>query len=164
MGDHEAMQTELKAYRAILWGGLIAGTLDILAAFIQAGLRGRSPVRILHAIASGLLGADAFEGGAPTAALGALLHFVIAFGAATVYVVASRKLRVLVERPVLCGLLYGVAVYLFMNFVVLPLSAIPFELSYTPAALATGMLIIMFCVGLPIALIASRYAKGLKEV
>jgi len=164
MGDHEAMHTDAKPYRAILWGGLIAGALDILAAFIQAGLRGRSPVRILYAIASGLLGADAFEGGAPIAALGALLHFVIAFGAATVYVVVSRKLRVLVERPVLCGLLYGIAVYLFMNFIVLPLSAIPFELSYTPAALATGMFIIMFCVGLPIALIARRFAERPKEV
>jgi len=47
-----------KAYRAILWGGLIAGTLDILAAFINSGLRGVSPTRVLQSIASGLLGAD----------------------------------------------------------------------------------------------------------
>jgi hypothetical protein len=153
------MSTEAKPYQAILWGGLAAGALDIIAAFVQAALRERGPVGVLHAIASGVLGADAFQGGAPTAALGAVLHFVIAFGAAAVYVAASRKLRVLVERPVLCGLLYGIAVYLFMNLVVLPLSAIPFKMPYKPAGIATALIIHMLCVGLPIALAARRFAR-----
>lgn len=153
------MSTEARPYQAILWGGLAAGVLDIAAAFLQAAQRGRSPVRVLHAIASGLLGADAFQGGTPTAALGAVLHFVIAFGAAAVYVAASRKLRVLVERHVLCGLLYGIAVYWFMNLVVLPLSAIPFERQFQPAGVAIGLVIHMLCVGLPIALAARRFAR-----
>ena len=54
------------------------------------------------------------------------MHFLIALVAAAVYYAASRKLGVLLGRPVVSGLLYGVAVYVFMNFnfVVLPLSAV----------------------------------------
>jgi hypothetical protein len=152
-------RTEMRPSQAILWGGLAAGALDLAAAFLTSARRGVGPVTVLHSIASGLLGEGAFRGGAPAAALGAVLHFVIAFGAAAVYVAASRKLRVLVERPVLCGLLYGVAVYLFMNLVVLPLSAIPFKMPYTPAGITTGLIIHMLCVGLPIALAARRFAR-----
>jgi hypothetical protein len=143
--------------RTILYAGLLAGVLDITAAFIVYGLRGASPVRILQSIASGLLGAAAFQGGAGTAALGALLHFFIALGAAAVYYAASRKLRILIERPVLSGLLYGVAVYVFMNQVVLPLSAVakrPFVLGMA----AVMVVIHMLCVGLPIALVIRRFS------
>lgn len=144
--------------RAILWAGLIAGTMDLTAALIQSGLRGRTPESLLQAIASGVLGEKAFDGGAPAAALGAVLHYVIAFGAATVFYLASRKLDFLVRRPVVSGLAYGVAVYVFMNFIVLPLSAIPFQISRAPALVATGVLILMFCIGLPIALVVRRFS------
>lgn len=149
-----------KASRAILWGGLTAGALDITAAFILSSLRGVSPVRVLHSVASGLLGAASFDGGAATAALGAVLHFLIALGAAAVYYAASRKLTWMVRRPVASGLLYGVAVYLFMNAVVLPLSAIAFKPSYTLRPIATGTVVLMVCVGLPIALAVRRFSPA----
>ena len=148
-----------KRYQGIVWGGLAAGVLDLTAALVTNGLRGVTPVRLLHAIASGVLGADAYRGGARSAALGVALHFVIAFGAAVVFYAASRKIRFLVRRPVVSGLLYGVAVYLFMNLVVLPLSSIPFKVSYAPAVLATGLVVHMLCVGLPIALAVRRFSK-----
>lgn len=144
-----------KAYRAILWAGLIAGTLDITAASINGILRGGNPMRVLRSVASGLLGADALEGGVGTAALGLVLHFLIAFGASTVFFVASRKMRFLVRYAVVCGLLYGVAVYAFMNSVVVPLSAAPFEIPYRPI----GLIIHMLCVGLPIALVVRRFSE-----
>jgi hypothetical protein len=150
------MQTEAKPSRAILWAGLIAGALDITAACVTTALRGRGgPIGVFQSVASGLLGADAFEGGLPAAALGLVLHFVIAFGAATLYVAASRKLRFLVEQPVVCGLLYGAAVYAFMNSVVVPLSAAPFKISYN----LVGLGIHLVCIGLPIGLITGRLAK-----
>ena len=154
--DHQNLMKS--TYRAIFWGGVLAGALDITAAFVTSGMRGRGPTSVLHSVASGLLGAGAFRGGLGTAVLGLLLHFLIAFVAAAVYYAASRKFQFLAERAVVCGLLYGVAVYLFMNFVVLQLSAVPFKLSYPPAALATGMLIHMLFVGLPISLAVRRYA------
>lgn len=148
-----------KTYRVILWGGLIAGTLDLLAAFVNSGLRGGNPTRVLQAIASGLLGAESFKGGFATAALGLVLHFFIATTATTVYYAASRKLKVLVEQPIVCGLAYGIPVYLMMNLIVLPLSAVPFKPPHTLGAIFTALLILMFCVGLPIALVIRRYSK-----
>jgi uncharacterized membrane protein YagU involved in acid resistance len=149
------------ASKAILWGGLIAGALDLTAACVGSWLRaGVKPVRIMQSISSGLLGSDAYNGGAKTAALGVVLHFLIATIWTVVFYAASRKLRFLLEQPVLWGLVYGVIVYAFMNFVVLPLSALP--PARTPPTL-TGrmiqMLIIMFCIGLPIAIIVRRFSK-----
>jgi hypothetical protein len=146
------------AFPAILWGGLLAGILDISAAFIQYGLKGVSPVRILQSVASGLLGREARNGGLKSAALGLVCHFVIALGAAAVYYVASRFLPWLISQAIVCGMLYGVAVYFFMNLVVLPLSAFPNKITFPLGALVTGLLIHMFCVGLPIALAVRRYA------
>ena len=120
--------------RAVFTAGLVAGAMDITAAFTQYGLQGISPVRILHSIASGLLGAAAYSGGASTAVLGAFLHFVIATSAATVYHIASRRIRALLQHPVIFGVLFGIAVYFFMNLVVLPLSAFPRKLTFPPKA------------------------------
>jgi len=146
-------------YRAILWGGLLAGILDITAAFINSALQGgRSPMWVLQSVASGLLGADSYKGGIRTAVLGVVLHFLIAFVAATVYYALSRKLTFLIKQAVVCGLLYGVAVYLFMYGVVLPLT---FHRSFFQqlTAVATGLGIHMLCVGLPISLVVRQYAK-----
>ncbi len=143
--------------RGILWGGLIAGTLDITGAIVTNGWRGVTPIQVLHSVASGLLGPRAFQGGTATAALGLGLHFAIAFAACAVYYAASRRLDVLVRRPILCGLLYGVAVYFFMSLVVVPLSAAPFRIRMEPPNLATGLIVHMLCVGLPIALAIRRF-------
>ena len=84
---------------------------------------------------------------------------MIATGAAAVFYLASRKLRFLIEWPVVMGLLYGILVYLFMNFVVLPRSFIRPAAAAPLSARIIGALIIMFCVGLPIALVVRRYSK-----
>jgi uncharacterized membrane protein YagU involved in acid resistance len=143
----------------IFWGALVAGTLDISAAFLTAWLRaGIGPVRLLQFVASGLIGAAAFTGGAKTAILGLALHFLIATVATVVFYLASRKLLFLIERPVNFGLLYGIVVYLFMNFVVLPLSSVaPRPMTLT--GFTIGILTIMFCIGLPIALIVRRFSR-----
>ena len=148
-----------RAFRAIFWGGLIAGILDISYAFVASALRGRGPIWVLQSVASGLLGANAFKGGIATAALGTVLHFLIAFVAATIYYLASRRLKFLVRQAVVFGLLYGIAVYFFMNFVVLPLSAFPFKVSYPFALLIRGVIGHMLLVGLPISLAVRRYTK-----
>ena len=152
-----------RALRAILWGGLTAGTLD--AVYAVVAYRSTAP-RIFRSVASGLLGADAFRGGLGTAALGMGLHYLIAFTAAAVYYGASLKLPILVRRAVPCGLAFGMAVYFFMNFVVLPLSAFPyskgFSLSLFKDPMFLGGLFIAHAllIGLPIALIARRHSAG----
>jgi hypothetical protein len=148
-----------RAARAILWGGLLAGVGDITFAFVVSALSGVGPVRVLQSVAGGVLGRAAREGGLATAALGGALHFLIAFGAAAVYWLASRRLGVLVRHAVVCGLLYGVAVYLFMSFVVVPLSAAYYTPSRAPSALLLNSAGHMLLVGLPIALATRRYSK-----
>lgn len=140
----------------IVVGGLLVGVLDILAAFVvRDAFGGVRPVGVLQGIASGMLGPAAFRGGAATAALGLLLHFLIAFIATAVYYVASRRWRILVERAVVCGLAYGVIVHVVMNQVVLPLSRVTFR---TPpwSFVAAMILVHLSCVGLPISLTISR--------
>lgn len=144
----------------ILLGGIIAGTLDITYACIYNYVqRGTSPVRILQSVASGAVGAMAFTGGVKMAVLGGAFHFLIAIIAAAVYYLASRPLRFLITQAVICGILFGVCVYLFMNFVVLPLSAISFKMSYPLPSLIGGLLIHMFGIGVPIALVVRKYSK-----
>lgn len=148
-----------KDYQIILYAGLLAGVLDITAAFVTWGVRGVSPIRILHSIASGLLGAEARNGGLKTAALGLVLHFIIATGAAAVFYLASRMFKFLLQWFVLCGLLYGVAVYVFMNSVVLPLSAVKSKGYPAWPEIMLGLIVHMLCVGLPIALVVNYYSK-----
>lgn len=145
----------------VVLGGLIAGVLDISYAIVFSWFRsGTSPVRILQSVASGLLGRDAYSGGAPAAALGLVLHFVIAMSAAFVYFFASGRLQVLVRRPVLSGIVYGVFVFAFMNLVVIPLSRIGHRPPMAPVVLVTGLLVHMFFIGLPIALATRRALEG----
>jgi|SRR5215831_1613421 len=148
-----------KAFLAIFWGGLACGILDISQACIAAWyFRGARPGRVFQSVASGLLGPKSFQGGSSTVLLGAGLHFFIAFVAAAVYYLASRKLTFLTTRFVLSGLLYGELVFIFMNFVVLPLSAIHRVPPFTPALIITGPIGHLFLVGLPIALAVRRYS------
>jgi hypothetical protein len=145
------------APRAILWGGLICGVLDITAAFLVYGMFGAQPIPLLQGIAAGLLGPRAFDGGLATAALGLLCHFVIALSAATVYYGISRVLPFVLQYAIAVGALYGVIVYFFMNRVVVPLSAarkFPFSLKM----MIIGVTIHIFCVGLPIAIVARRFS------
>ncbi len=99
---------------AVLAAGLLSGALDITAAFITWMPRGVSARIILQGIASGLLGPSAFREGAPTMALGLLLHFFIAFFWATAFYITSRSLPILVARPLLFGPLYGILIYVVM--------------------------------------------------
>jgi hypothetical protein len=144
-----------RAARAIVLGGLLAGIGDIVFAFVV--WRSIGPVRVLQSVASGLLGAAAREGGLATAALGAVLHFTIAFIWATVFWLASRRLKVLVRHPVVCGLIYGAVVYVFMYFVVLPLSAIHANFPHDASAIVLNSAGHMLLVGLPIALATSKF-------
>jgi len=141
---------------ALLWGTLIVGTADILDAFVFFGLRGARPIRILQSIASGLLGRAAFSGGLGTALLGAVLHFFIAFLIVATFFVASRYISILRRAPVWSGLMYGVVVYLVMNFVVIPWSRIGPRSGRATVTVVSELLVHMFLIGVPIAWAARK--------
>ena len=147
---------KLRAVAATLTAGLIAAILDIIAAFLVYGRLGAPPERILQGIASGILGPSAFEGGSKTAVLGLALHFIIALGAATMFYTASRKLKFLTRHAVISGFLFGIVVYFFMQDVVLPLSAYQ-KGAFSLSIMLVGVVVHMFCVGLPISLTIRRF-------
>jgi hypothetical protein len=155
--------TTPKIFKPILIGGLIAGTFDITYACVFFGIRNHvRPTRILQSVARGALGQQAFQGGLKTAALGLFFHFLIALTAAAVYVFASRVLRFMITHAVVCGILYGACVYFFMYGIVMRFSAIhstTLPWVYPWAVLIPNLLIHMFGIGLPIALVARRYSK-----
>ena len=146
--------------RALLYGTLVVGTLDALDAIVFFWLRsGVQPIRIFQAIAAGLVGrTEAIAGGFRTALLGVGLHYFIAFGIVATFFAASRYISVLRRAPVWSGILYGIAAYVVMNTIVIPLSAAgrggltwPIVVN---AVLVNGVLIHMFGVGLPASLFA----------
>src|SRR5438034_10778624 len=94
---------------AIAIAGLIAGILDIASAFIIAELKGTGSIRMLQGIASGLLGSQSFDGGMATAGLGLAIHFLIAFTAASVFFVGSRRLSFLTRHADASGMRHGLA-------------------------------------------------------
>ena len=145
------------ALQTIAVAGLVAGILDITSAVVIAAIKGVGSMRMLQGITSGLIGPRSFEGGLATAACGLAIHFLIAFTVASVFYLASRRIVFLTLHPVVSGFLYGVAVYLFMYWIVIRLvfpNARP-SLSRD----VTAVLVHMFLIGLPISLIVSRSSK-----
>ena len=102
-----ATATRNNVVLAIGVGAFIGGTIDILWACIEQGWD------IPLYVAAGLLGRQAVHGGAGTYILGLFLHFFIACSWATVYYLASRKLPLMTEYPLVCGLNFGTWVELF---------------------------------------------------
>jgi hypothetical protein len=94
------------AAKAIGMAGLLCGVMDITAALVVYGAMGIRPQRLLQGITSVAIGPGASSGGVATAALGLFFHFVVAFGAATMFYLVSRRMRFLLERTVLCGALW----------------------------------------------------------
>ncbi len=143
---------------AILWITLVAGTLDISENIIFNAFRHVTPYMIFQYIASGLVGMKSFDAGIASVALGVAIHYAIALAWTVIFFVASRRLEILVRRPVICGLVYGGVVYMIMNFVVLPLTRVPHaEKAMTLASRINGVAALLFCIGLTIALLVRRY-------
>ena len=148
-----------RAFPAIAWATLIAGILDISSAFILSYPKGVGPIRVLQGVAAGLVDREtAIKGGLPMAGLGLALHFFIALVVAFVFYVASRKLVFLTRHPIISGLLYGVIVYGFMYWIVMPLAYPIVHPSVSRDV--TAVCVHMSLIGLPIALIVRRYSSA----
>jgi uncharacterized membrane protein YagU involved in acid resistance len=144
---------------AILQAGLIAGTLDAIAAIdnFMINTNGANPLKVFRFIASGVLGKEVLEKDLVAMAfLGLQFHFLIAICFAAFFFLVYPKIKILSKNIIVTGLLYGIFVWLVMNKVVLPLSytsKLPFNLTQ----MFVGIAILMFAVGLPIALLTKKY-------
>jgi hypothetical protein len=150
-----------RGFRTIITAGLVVGMLDITSAFVIWWTRNTPPTRGLQGIASALLGARAAEGGLATAGLGLAIHFFIAFVVVTVFYLASRRILFLTQHVVLSGVLYGVAVYLVMYWLVLP-TAFP-KFQHRPGNDLLAIAIHITLIGLPTALVVRQNSRKSTE-
>jgi len=158
----------MKSFKPILYAGGLVGVLDITAACINARVAyGFPPAHVLQSVAGGLLGRGTYNGGFATAALGLVMHFTMALTVATIFYALSRWFFSLPRKlsgVVTVGLIYGAAVFVVNNFGTAPLLSLVRSLYlHTPILFKppmgwTQLIIHLFCVGLPIALVMRRYA------
>ena len=148
--------------KPVLITGLIAGTLDLAGACIASTIeRGRFPKKILEFIAQGVFGKKALTGGLSMQLYGLLFHFLIAMVFTFFYFLIYPKIKLLHKNILLSAFIYGLFVWAVMNLIVVPNSAMPKSnapFNYEGAAKATLVLII--CIGLPVAYFAKKYYDG----
>lgn len=147
-------------YLVALAAGMVAAVVEMIPVLTIQGLMLHvPPLRIFQSIASGVLGRDAYAGGMGTAVLGAALHIVISLIAALIFVLAAARWRVLLRRPVLSGLVFGVFAFIVMSWIVVPLSAVAFKQNFNPVLMAMSLAIHMIFFGLPISLTARQLSS-----
>jgi hypothetical protein len=112
-------------WKQAVYGGLLIALGDALfaiAVWFEWTIKGLT--QVFQSIAVGVLGRASYEGGTASALLGAGLHVAMAIAFVAICIALSFRFRLLVEKPVASGLLYGLGLYVAMNFVVMPLSRV----------------------------------------
>lgn len=145
--------------KTIVSSGLIAGTLDIIAAITVYALilEKTTGTKILQSIASGIFKKEAYTGGSLMALCGLVLHYIIAFSFAWFYFVIYPYLPILKKSVLLSGFIYGIFVWVIMNLIVLPIVFPILPEKHLDFPLLLSILILIFCIGFPIAYITKKY-------
>lgn len=147
----------------MLIAGVIAGSVDILLAFLSAYIgNGSSPEMVLRYVASGFFGKDAFSGGSQMIAWGLVFHFIIALAFTILFFYLYPRLKWMRENKVLTGIFYGLLVWAVMNLLVLPQSNVPPSPIRFPGALIS-MLILIIAIGMVLVYFADRYYRIRKK-
>lgn len=152
------------AWRQVLLGGLIVAIGDIVFAttlwfsWTQEGL-----TRVFQTIAVGVLGKASYEGGMTSAWLGAGLHVFMATMFVGAYTLVARRVPHLLRRPWLYGPLYGVLLYVVMNFAVMPLSRVGRSPSFAHLDWITASVVAHMVFGVICVLFARRALQPLKH-
>jgi hypothetical protein len=165
---------------SILLATLIAGTLDASAAMINFKINAPdvNSLRVWRFVAGGAFGEEARSGSLfPWALYGILFHFLIAFLFTLFFYLIYPRFRVMHKNLIVTGILYGAFVWIVMNLIVVPLSNVReqgklwtivktnggshpvFQPPTNIKQFIINILFILFCVGLPIALIIGNYFK-----
>jgi hypothetical protein len=151
------MNTQPSFFSSALKSGLIIGCLDASAASLQAYIvSGVSPDRVFAFVASGAFGKSAYEGGSVIVLIGLVFHFIIAISWTFIFYGAYPKLKVLQSNKFFVGLVYGIFIWLIMNFVVIPFSLIglrPFNLT----SASIQIIIHLFIIGVPISYLTHKF-------
>jgi len=150
-------------FASALTAGLVAGTLDITAACIQAYLKtGTMPSQVLKYVASGAVDPKTFSNDTMLA-VGLLVHFIIAISFTFFFFFLAKQIPSLVKYPILIGILYGLFVWSTMRFIILPyisrLNPKPIVGQEAIKNAAIAAAIIVVCVGIPVVLLARRFYR-----
>lgn len=145
------------AKKTILTAWLIAGTLDILAAFTQFYIKtGKNPTIILKYIARGVFGPDAMQGGIGMMIWGLVFHYLIALGCTLAFFFLYPNVKIMRANKWLTAFVFGILTWVVTTRVIVPLSRItpgPFNLSSALQAMA----ILVVMIGLPLTFIIGKY-------
>ena len=152
-------------FASALTAGLIAGTLDIIGACLNAYIKNDTPpMQVLKGVASGAFDPKTFSSETLLAVCGLLVHFFIAISFTFLFFILAKQIPSLVKYPIPIGILYGIFVWAAMRFIILPnlsrlkLRPIVGEEAIKNAAIAAGIIVV--CVGIPVALLARKYVKA----
>lgn len=144
--------------KKILLAGLIAGTLDITGACLDAWFSaGTAPGNILVYITKGAFGQQTSIVPPLAWVTGLLVHYCIAMCYTwllfLLYPAAAKWLR----HPLVFGILYGAFIWTFMRFVILPtLSHVKLG-PVQPLKALKGAAILMIAIGIPASWMARRW-------
>ena len=144
--------------------GVLTGVTDGLFASASALFFGSTLMRLWQGVASTVSGKSAFDGGIPTALLGVLMHFGVAFGWSGVFLfvgMRSSRIRRAVSSPsgvIGIAALYGPFIWLVMSLIVIPV------LLHRPAAITNRWWVQLVghfpFVGLPIVASIANAERG----
>jgi hypothetical protein len=154
-------QSRLATTKPAIFQALAAGTVAVALLDATDGVvfywltAHKNPIQVLQYIASGAFGAAAYDGGLATAFAGLLLHVGISAVVAGAFVAAYLRWPAVREHAIALGLVYGAAVWAFMNLAVLPHTGAAGPISSLQAA--NGLIGHALFVGLPAALASRRF-------
>jgi hypothetical protein len=153
----------MNAAEIIFISGCTSAVIDILTTMAITSAQGMPPRKLLQFIASGALGDASFEGGVKTAFVGLGFHFAIALAASSAYFLASIVFSSVPHHPITFGLLFGMAVHVFMSGLVVPFSRTP-KVDFTISGFLTQLAVNAVCVGLVTALMQSFLSVQLGQM
>jgi uncharacterized membrane protein YagU involved in acid resistance len=146
------------ALQTILSAGLVAGSFDLLTAILvySVAMERTTDRKLLQGIGKAAFGTNTFQDETSLALSGVAVHFFIAFSFTIFYFFIFPHIPFLRKQKILSGLIYGAFAWCIMNLAVLPLFHIA-NIPHKWDSIARGAVILMFCIGLPISIIVSRY-------
>lgn len=147
------------AVATIVKATILSGALDATAGVVVYWIfKGLNPLQVLQYIASGIFGPSVINGSFSYVIVGLLLHFAIAFAFTYAYFLAFPFIKSFAKSTYVNGFLYGILIWVFMNYLILPISNIP----HSPKDFVSVLELIWHStlVGLPIVLVVEKYYKN----
>ncbi|MDQ2893181.1 MAG: hypothetical protein M3R64_08870 [Pseudomonadota bacterium] len=144
--------------RPILIAALIAGTLDLLSAFVFAALVGTMPMAVLRFVASGPFGDQALTGSG-WAVAGLAVHYAIMTAMVATFFIIAARAPTLIRHPLVAGFCYGLLLWGVMYWIVRPLRWPEMPLPTSGGTIGVAKQLFSHCVlvGIPIAVLAARF-------